>query len=206
MSGKKYDGAYVPADGTYGLRLELKGKHFVLLWRNSPVLETKFTVSDDGSFKLSDSELRCTPGGEPYAVIKDCRFRDGLIVLTEDFPITGESVTELKLTEDSRYGHVTVETDTVAPLLRGKWLAEDVSYMPELIFKGDSVSLGDEFKVKYAAVRYIGETSQHYRIVNADPSQDMIGHLIPFEFDGVTLRTAIPVCDAQTVWIRYKKA
>lgn len=58
MSGKKYDGAYVPADGTYGLRLELKGKHFVLLWRNSPVLETKFTVSDDGSFKLSDSELR----------------------------------------------------------------------------------------------------------------------------------------------------
>ena len=121
MSKKKYDGAYVPADGSYGLRLELKGKHFALLWRNSPVLETKFTVDEDGVFELSDNELRHTSGGDVYATLRNCRFRDDLIVLTEDFPITGESITELKLTEDSRYVNVTVETEAVAPLL---WLSK----------------------------------------------------------------------------------
>ena len=206
MSGIKLDGAYVPADGSYGLRLEISGSSFLLLWRNSPVLDTKFKTAAEGEeVKLipKDNGLRNAAGQDPYATLTDCRLSGDKIILTEFFPISGESVTEMKKTEDSRYGRVTIENETVLPMLKGVW-ADERGFL-KLKFDGETVTVNGEEKVKIAVTRYIGDTSNNWHIVNKDPSKDYISHFIPFDFDGSTIRTGIPVCDAPTMWIYLTK-
>ena len=203
MSGTKLDGAYIPADGSYGLRLELEGSRFLLLWRNSPVLDTKYKLNADGELSLKENGLRTAYDNEPYATLTSCRLEGEQIVLTEFFPISGESVTALVRTEHSRYGNVTVVNDTVLPLLQGKW--SDERGFISLSFKGDKVTVNGDRTEYVAAIKYNWETGNNFKIINKDPSKDYIVHFLPFDFDGETLRAGIPVCDAPTMFFILTK-
>jgi len=205
MGKTAFEGAYIPADGSYGLRLELTGERFLPLWRNAPVLDTTFTVSEkDGKVLLIPEEtgLRSRISEEPYATLTEVSAENGQLILRELFPISGESVTAMAFTEYSRYGRVTVENEKVLPMLRGCW--KDERGFCKLRFDGDSIQVNDQ-KDHIAAVRYIGETKERYRIVNKDPSKDYIAFLTPFDLEGSILSANIPVCDAEPIRLTFVK-
>ena len=200
---EKLDGAYILADGSYGLRLELTGSRFLLLWRNSPVLDTRYSF-EGGKLIPEDNGLRTAYDNEPYAAITGCRLEDDRIVLEELFPISGPSVTVLARTQYSRYGSVTIENDTVLPMLQGVW-KDDRGFLT-LRFEGDEVTVNGSDKDHIAAVRYIhASAGEGYSIVNKDPSRDYIVHFLPFEFDGEVITAGIPVCDGPTMRFTLRK-
>lgn len=202
------NGAYIPADGSYGLRLEITGNRFLLLWRNYPVLDTTFTVSekDSGTFLvLEENGLNdWIPREEPYARLTECLCTENGFRLTEDFPISGESVTEMARTEDSRYGHFTVENDTVLPMLQGVWKSTE-GFSMKLEFRGGTCSVNGE-STEIVVLRPIGSTENRWTVADKDPSRDYVVSLHKFDFDGETITAFIPVCDAPQITLKFRKA
>lgn len=212
---KNIDGAYVPADHSYGLRLEITGNRFLMLWRNSPVMDTTFTLREDGerlTFELADINLRNTPREEPYATAKECYMQDGFIYFLEYFPISGESMNKLMFTENSRYGNVDIVTEELLPELQGKWIEKnDMGFCKEIVIQGDCMIMeGFDGKQKYefAVTKGRGfwdKNSKRYDIVNKDPSRDGIGHMVCYTYENGVIRAMIPVCDADAIRLEFVK-
>ena len=212
---KNMDGAYIPADHTYGLRLELTGDRFLMLWRNSPVMDTTFTLREEGEkliFELADINLRNRPSEEPYATVKECYMEDGFIYFLEYFPISGESMNKLTFTENTRYGNVDIVTEELLPELQGKWVEKSGSgFCKEIVIEGDRMTM-DGFDGKITAAFAVTKgrgfwdmKNNRYDIVNKDPSRDGIGHMTCYTYEDGVIRAMIPVCDADAIRLEYVK-
>ena len=121
--------------GVIGTRIEISGSRLTVLWRNSPVLETKFsTKKQAGRTDLLPKSrgFRYKSAISDYAELKELYFEDGKLVLIEHFPITGDSETKLEKTDRSRYGDYTI-ADEALNELKGTWI-DDHGFLP-LVFE-----------------------------------------------------------------------
>ena len=120
--GPRLEGAWQPDD--YGTRIEITGDTMLILWRNAPVLETKFTVSrEDGKYvlHLEKTEQRDARDGRLFAHVTGCWVEDGKMHLLQHFEIAGDDEEILMPTKESRYGDVTLVTEKYLPRIRGLW-------------------------------------------------------------------------------------
>ena len=200
------------APGDYGTRIEIEGDRFLVLWRNSPVLNTTFSVKEDKDgcvVLLKDKGLRYQGASSDYATVTDCRLKDGKMYLHKYFPITGDSEEVLSKTTNSRYGNVTVITKEMLPRLTGLWKTDDGRFEMKI----ENGMLTWRFnKSKWekpeaiAVVRYNYEQNPEiFTIVNQDPSQDYICHLTPFRYNGGLLITHMLVYDAKAPDMIFEK-
>lgn len=192
--------------GVIGTRIEIENGKAVILWRNSPVLKTKFQVreNEDGSLDAIPDEngLRYENDGRVYATVTALRLKDDVLYFEEDFPISGISKTNLKRTNHSRYGNYTVVDGEVLPLLQGKWTCDDG--FSTLLFKGDSLTLNSAQTVRIRVLKS-NSSAGPYKIVNEDPSKYEVGHYYFMDFDGHELTAAIMICDAPPAILHFRK-
>ncbi len=209
---KELDGAWEP--NYLGPRVEIKGKKLIRLWRGAPVLTTSFSVKKDGErlvLTLKENGMRYTDDSAPYAEIKECYFENGVLTFKDFFPISGESVEELRKTENGRYGNVTVVDKEILPALRGTWTEvtsdPDSKWKTRFKFSGSRMyfGFGDDLNnsVEIVCVRH--NSYPEIKIIDKDPSKDGVGHFGQISFRGDTLSTYIPVCDAPSVEMTLKK-
>ena len=193
--------------GVIGTRIEISGKNIVILWRNSPVLETKFTVvelKDKILLHLKKSGLRYSGTVTDYATVMSLTYKDGLLELKEFFPLTGESRTVLKKTENSRYGNYTEVDRQAIPIIKGKWISEDGHFKIE--FKDDFLIVGD-LSVKIHILQSNSEYSDKgaLKIVDADPSHYDILNFNEMVYKKGMITATIPVCDAPAYITVFKR-
>lgn len=199
---------YWEEPGVIGTRIEITGKSIVILWRNSPVLETKFTVielKDKTLLHLKHSGLRYAGAVTDYATVMTLTYKDGLLELTEFFPITGQSKTILKKTENSRYGNYTVVDRQALPIIKGKWVSEDGHFT--ILFKDDCLIVGD-LSVNIHVLQSNSDYSDKgaLKIVDADPSHYDILNFNEMVYKKGAITATIPVCDAPSYITVFKRA
>ncbi len=190
------DGAWEER-GVIGSRVEIDGNRFTYLWRNSPVLETKFRTVKSGDATeliLAKKGLRYSGSASEYAEITAVSYSDGRLDITEYFPITGESRTTLTRTENSRYGNYEV-VDEVLKELEGTWKGDDGIF--ELTFRGDRMTLnGHDTRVHVLRSKSQGTAPNDYIIADADPSVYEWRDFARFEYDGASICGRMIVYDA----------
>lgn len=200
-----FDGAWEER-GVIGTRIEIEGDRLTVLWRNGPVLETKFKVkkTDEGEeLVLAHKGLRYENSDRDYAEVTGIVVKDGKMRFTEYFPISGKSESTLEKTERSRYGDVTIVDREVLPQLQGEW-TDDGGYI-RIVFSGDTAMYnGDKIKI-HAVKSNSSYASGEYRIIDADPSKYEVFFLANMKFEGGVLSAVIPVCDAPSVTTYFKK-
>lgn len=188
--------------GVIGDRVEIDGKRITVLWRNMPVLETKYKAEkSDGGYVLAlkDTGLRYRGDASNYAELTRVFYKDGSLELTKFFPITGESKDVLTKTEYSRYGNFTI-VDEILPELEGTW--EDDNGFLSLVFRGDTMALNGEV-TKIHVLR--PGSGYGCVIADADPSKyDFPGFSRP-EYLGGVITIRMIVCDAPPMEFTLKK-
>ena len=203
------NGAWEPK-GYLGPRVEIEGNKLIRLWKNHPVLETEFEskeLSDRTGLMLKNRELCYSGSDKPYAVIKECYYQNGALVLVDDFPITGESRDELYKTGNSRYGNVTFEDEIVLPQIAGEWQCEGSGLC--MAFNGNRMkfgyagSLNDEAEI--IAVHYRYDAEGIYYIVDQNPAREGVGMFGRICYRGGEIRTYIPICDASPAELVFRK-
>ena len=207
----KLDGAWEPS--YIGPRVEIEGNRLIRLWRSAPVLETNFTTEErDGRLYLllADTALRYASDAEPYATIKEVWYENGALTFVDDFPISGESSDVLRPTTNSRYGNVTLVTEAVLPDLQGKWIQTDAGGADGmvLIFDGSRIRLGYGGTIEEEADIVIVRNNydSEIRIVDADPSKEIIGWFDDVRWDGSMISCRVPVMDAPSMYFRFVRA
>ena len=93
---------------TIGTRIEIDGKNISILWRNYPVLQTKFKEKKENNriyLILNDKAMRNKGATNPYATVKELYFENDKLTFVELFEIAGEKSQILEKTENSRYGN-----------------------------------------------------------------------------------------------------
>lgn len=193
--------------GVIGTRIEIAKGKICVLWRNSPVLETSFTVKKDSEkliLKLKDNSLRYKGDSKEYATVKEISYEGGKLTFVEVFPITGESSEVLEKTENSRYGNYKIVDDRILPLLNGKWKSDDG--FSEFTFSRGKLTLRGQ-TIKIHALQYNSSfDSGEYKIVDDDPSKnDRIFDFINMKFSGGELTAVIPVCDAPSIVVVFHR-
>ncbi len=190
--------------GVIGNRIEIEGSKIVILWRNSPTLETGFSVSEeDGGLllKLKKTGLSYTTGGAEYANVTRIFYKDEKLEFVKYFPITGESKDVLKKTANSRYGNYEI-CDEILKELQGEWENER-GYM-DLTIKKDVMTMnGDSRKIH--VLKPAGESGERYVIADHDPSVYEWRGLTRFEYYGGVLHTNMIICDGPTVTLNFTK-
>lgn len=206
----KLQGFWAPSD--YGTRIEIEGDRFMVLWRNRPVLVTTFSVKEDADgwvVLLDKNGLRYAGASDDYATVKDCRLKDGKLYLKKYFPITGDSEETLSKTTNSRYGNVTVVTDEMLPRLSGLWKTDDGRF--EMKIENGTLTWRFnkskwEIPEAIAVVRYNYERNpDSFTIVNKDPAEDFVCHLLPFRHVGGMLSTRMVIYDAKAPEMLFEK-
>lgn len=192
--------------GVIGTRIEISGSRLTVLWRNSPVLETKFsTKKQAGRTDLLPKSrgFRYKSAISDYAELKELYFEDGKLVLIEHFPITGDSETKLEKTDRSRYGDYTI-ADEALNELKGTWI-DDHGFLP-LVFEGNTLLMGEK-KHKIHLLRSNGKYAHHgqLKIVDIDPSVYGWDGLCDFVYDGGIITARMDVCDAQAILFEYHR-
>ena len=186
-----------------GPRIEISGKDITVLWRNSPVLQTKFKtkmVGDRTFLVLKENGLKYSKDSTPYATVDELYYESGRLYIVESFPISGISKDEFTKTENSRYGAYDVVNELL-PSLEGKWSSED-GYTTFTI-KGNVLDLNGQ-KIKICVLK--SKSYNSYKIVDEDPSHYEMGRgYRQFELFGDEIVTSMIVCDAPTVNIICKK-
>jgi len=188
-----------------GPRVEIDGDRFLRLWKGGVVLDTTFTAEKtDGGLllRLAENGLRYAPAQEPYAVIRECRFADGALILTDDFPISGESVEELYPTQKSRWGDVTILGD-VLPRLAGTWTSPSGDWAA-LRFSGDRLTWNGQTVSVLAACRN-GDPSGDIRIIDRDPAREFLFGFSSLVLRGETLHASVFVCDGPSIEFTFTK-
>ena len=205
-----FQGFWQPGD--YGTRIEITGDQFMVLWRNRPVLVTTFSVKkekDDYVAQLKETGLRYEGAASDYATVTDCRLKDGKMYLSKLFPISGPSDEVLSKTTNSRYGNVTVITEEMMPYLSGLWKTANGNYEMK-IEKG---MLTWRYKgSKWEEPEAIAVVRPNYKldpnefsIVNKDPANDFVCHLMEFRHVNGKLITHMLIHDATAPDIIFEK-
>ena len=191
--------------GVIGTRVEIDNKKVIVLWRGSPVLETKYKTekSKDGklSLLLEKNGLRYAGSEKDYATVTELFLREGRLNLIEFFPITGESKTVLDRTENNRYGNYDIVTKDYLPLLNGSW-KDDHGFFT-MRFSGSTMELNGR-KIEFCVLKPRG-SSLPIRIVNVDPGSDIIGDFCSIEFKGGEIVAQLLVCDAPNMFFIFTK-
>lgn len=167
MKDFRFNGAWEER-GVIGTRIEIDAPKITILWRNSPVLETKFTLKkrgDDTELVLKKRGLRYERDIREYAEVKELVFHDGKLIFTKDFPITGESAEAIERTEQSRYGNYAI-ADELLPELQGEWSDEEGFH--KLSFLKDTMTINGR-KIKIRLLRPNGQDG-FIKIADYDPS------------------------------------
>ena len=191
--------------GVIGTRIEISGSRLLILWRNLPVLDTRFRLGPpDGTGKrvltLESSGLRYPDDAKDYAQVTEISLQGDKLCFKEDFPITGPSRTDLERVEHSRYGNYVISDKAILPLLRGTWESDD-GYCA-MTFSGDRMTY-DERVIRIHVLR---DPSGSLRIVDADPAKmDQIAYFSRLEFFSDRLVGTVPVCDAPSHTVTLKK-
>ena len=187
------DGAW-EEPGVIGTRIEISGKKINVLWRNSSVLETGFetSVRNGGTeLVLKDRSLRYKSDAKPYADITGLFYKDGVLELTEYFPISGKSETRLKKTGLSRFGNYDLANEVLSEL-QGVW--KDKNGVFGLEIKNDELTFdGRKRKIVVLKTR---ETVPGYIVADSDPSVCQFGGFTRFRYEDGVLKTRMIIFDA----------
>ena len=203
-------GFWQPSD--YGTRIEITGDQFMVLWRNRPVLVTTFSVKRDKEgyvVQLKETGLRYEGASSDYASVTGCRLKDGKMYLKKLFPISGPSEEILSKTTNSRYGNVTVITEEMMPYLTGLWKTANGNYEMKIEkgmltwrFKGSNWEKPEAIAVVRPNYK-LG--SDEFSIVNKDPANEFVCHLLQFRHVNGKLITHMLIHDATAPDIIFEK-
>ncbi len=205
----KLDGAWEESS-VKGPRVEITENKLTRLWMGAPVLETKFTIAEQGGktvLMLEHNGLRNAGSLDPYAVINECYFDGTALVFVDDYRFSGVSETKLYPTSNSRYGNVTLVDDEMLPVLHGRW----ESKYTDLVFDGNKLGIcghGEEkpdITVEIVTARTNGYDSGEVMILDKDPARQGIGDYYSLSYSGETITGCIQVCDAQPMKIVFTK-
>ena len=188
---------YYEEKGVIGTRIEINYPNILVLWRNSPVLKTKFKVKDN-KLILEENNLKYENSESSYAIVTSIILKDDKLEFKENFPITGESITVLSKTENTRFGDYEI-VDEIFKKLQGKWKADNLS--SELIIKNDTLILDDK-KVKAHVLKL--SSNNNYKIVDQDPSKYEIFYFDILEYNGENIIGRVMVYDAEPIIIKFK--
>ena len=199
------DGAWEER-GVIGTRIEIEKGVLTVLWRNAPVLRTKFKpVEKDGGLELElkNNGLRYENDAKDYATVTRIFIKDGDLEFEEYFPITGPSKDVLQKTQCSRFGNYTI-CDDILRELQGTW--RDSRGWHELVFRKDTLMVfGQTIKVHALRSNYESAPKDVYLIVDADPSRYELYGISRLEYrDGVLTGHEL-ICDAPPVMLMFKK-
>ena len=203
-------GFWAPRD--YGTRIEITDDDFLVLWRNRPVLLTRFSVKKDGDayvLQLQKNGLRYAGAASDYATVTDCRLKDGNLYLKKHFPISGPSEETLFKTTNSRYGNVTVITEEMLPRLSGLWKTADRRYEMKiengtLTWRYNKSTWEKPDAIAVVRPNY-EQDPERFTIVNKDPAEEFICHLMEFRHEGGRLITRMLIYDAPAPDIIFEK-
>lgn len=191
--------------GVIGTRIEIEGNKIVLLWRGAPVLTTTFRVKageEGDALLLRRTGMRYEHAASDYAAVAGLVYRDGVLTLTEDFPISGPSVTRLRKTENSRYGNFD-EVDGRLGELAGVWKEQGGALT--LTVKGDVMDLDG----KRARIRLLRSRSDPpgapLTIRDADPSVFEWSGIDRLTYDGERITGFRRICDAPSQLLVFEK-
>ena len=190
--------------GVIGLRIEINEPEIIVLWRNAQVLKTTYKIKQNANeieLVLDRNGLRYENSNSDYAIIKSIIYKENYLELVEDFPISGESVTKLKKTENSRYGNYEI-VDDILKELQGDWKSDDGFAI--LSFKDDTLSLGGEI-IKVHALKSKSEKTNTYKIVNQDSSKYEVFHFQDLLYDGKTLVANFLILDEGVHLINFNR-
>ncbi len=194
--------------GVIGTRIEIEGNHLTVLWQGAPVLETVFQTetAENGAVVLLPKKrgLRYQTADSDYASVVSLRYEEDRLHFIKDFPITGPSEEVLEKTENSRYGHYTVEDKKMLPILQGDW-ADENGYF-KLRFSKDTLTVQDrKIKIHVLKSKSDSPTQSRYLIADADPSRHEIPPFFSIELEGGVLTGRIMIFDAPAETVILKK-
>ncbi len=201
MQKPDLDGAWEER-GVIGTRVEIEGGKLVILWRSAPVLTTAFSVKErEGGVELALKKkgLRYQGAASDYAEVTRLVFREGTLTLTEDFPITGESVTILTRTDRTRYGNY-VPSPEDATLVAGEW--EDEKGYYRLSFSGKQATVNGN-RHAFVILRPMGNGPLF--VADENPAVEGWDGMDRLEIRGDTLVSRIFVCDASPVPLEFHR-
>lgn len=193
--------------GVIGTRLEINKDELTVLWRNTPVLVTKFKVkeTEDGyELELKKNGLAYPDSAKEYASVTRVCWQNGRLLFEELFPITGPSKTTLDKTEYSRFGNYTVHNEVLKEL-EGTW--KDRNGYFTLEFKGDTLCMeGKKIKICALHSNYESTPEDLFIIADADPSKYELCFISRLEYRAKEiLQGYLPVCDARPVDLIFRK-
>ena len=208
--GPRLEGAWQPDD--YGTRVEITGDTLLLLWRNAPVLETKFSVSREGGkyvLHLEKTEQRDARDGRVYGHVTGCWVEDGVMHLLQRYEIAGDDEELLRPTKESRYGDVTLVTEKYLPRLRGLWRTKDGGRW-ELEIVGETLRYRDGREGEWRETIPIVVTRdtdepERIRIVHRDPSEENVACFFELKYVRDRLVAREIIADGDSPKIVFEK-
>ena len=199
------DGAWEER-GVIGTRIEIEKGVLTVLWRNAPVLKTKFSpVEKDGGLELElkQNGLRYENDVKDYANVTRIFIKDGKMEFEEFFPISGASKNTLEKTASSRFGNYTI-CDDILKELQGTW--RDERGWHELVFRKDTLTVfGRTIKIHALHSNYESAPKGEYLIVDADPSNYELYAMSRLTYYDGVLRGHELICDAPPATLLFKK-
>ena len=194
----------------FGPRIEIRGKNITVLWRSSPVLETKFTADKEADgegriyLHLENTGMRYVGAASDYASVAELYLKDEKLYFVEDFPITGISKTEMVRTSNSRYGDYSIEDKKMLPLLAGRWVSERGGVIE---IKKNRLTSSWGFESEIRVLHSNGENleSGRYEIVPFDPGKREIGGFAYVRYEGGVISAPLMIHDAPLVPDIYHK-
>ncbi len=190
--------------GVIGTRIEIDYPRITILWRNSPVLETKFKVNEsEGCLELvpNENSMKYRNDSKPYAYIKRITCQDCRLKVVKDFPISGESIEIMEKTEQSRYGDYTI-ADEILDELQGKW--KEPGGFFTLKFKGNTLTVNGK-STKIHVLHANWEAPDIYKIADEDPSVYDVLFFGSLTYHHGILTAQIPVYDASPMIMEYRR-
>lgn len=184
--------------GVIGTRIEIHEPNITILWRNSPVLTTKFKKiqkKDGIELVLEKNGLRYENSFSDYATLVRVFYQEEKIEITKFFPITGDAHTILQRTDNSRFGNNKI-VDEILKELEGTWRDEKGFY--KLKFQNDELIMNDrKVKVHILHSNSLPDEIAEYKIVDQDPSKMELFNFSRLEYSNGRLIGYQMIYDAQ---------
>lgn len=192
--------------GVIGTRIEIAEPNVIILWRNAPVLVTRFKrvlVENGFELQLQENGLRYENAPSDYASVTKLFYHDNTLEMIKQFPISGESVSTLRKTENSRYGNYDI-VDEILEELKGTWKDEAGYY--ELTFSKDVLKNRNQ-KIKIHVLKSKSEGTQNldYKIVDQEASHYELFNFMTLQYTNGVLIGKIMVFDAKPMEVILKK-
>ena len=205
------EGAWEPE--YIGTRIEIKGDHLTILYRNRIVLDTNFALLTDGEVKilrLANNRLSYRDDKDDYAVIDKLYLENNQLHFETTYNIIGKDEEILNKTEASRYGDVEIVDDKFLPKLQGKWKAPNANFILEI--KGNVMicrySDGSEMdRNEITVIHNNDESDPNYcHIIHKDPAvMEGVGIFTRFTYENGKLITYEIIFDADSPCLEFEK-